>query len=300
MPYYAAEGFSAMNGVLKLRRRVPAIAFVVAAILLFANGGAAQSADQAAKVTGDWASTLSVDGTELHLALHIVAAKDGSLSSTVDSLDQGDYGTATTATAFKDSKLTFAIDAYHVTYEGTLNKDGREIDGSFTQGQSIPLNWKRASAQSGVISTVMGRLSGLQSLPDGAWKTHAGDAAHGEAVNLDEADWQPVAKDGKVGTDAVWLRQTYRVPALLKGYDLTGARIWFHLNANADSPIPEILYFDGRRVAMGDDLEPVAMLENAKPGDTVTVAMKMLHTAKVKSVFGATLRVEAAANRPSP
>jgi alpha-mannosidase len=300
MAYYAAEGFSTMNAAVKLRIRIPAVLLVVAAALLFAKRGAAQSTGDAAKIAGDWASTLSVDGTQLHLALHIVAAKDGSLSSTVDSVDQGDYGTATTATVFKDSKLTFAIDAYHVTYEGTLNKDGSEIDGSLTQGQSFPLNWKRASAQTGVISAVMGRLSGLQALPDGAWKTHAGDVAHGEAVNLDESDWQAVAKDGKVGTDAVWLRQTYKVPALLKGYDLTGARIWFHLNANADSPIPEILYFDGRRVAMGDDLEPVVVFESAKPGDTVTVAMKLLHTTKVKSVFGATLRVEAAASRPSP
>jgi alpha-mannosidase len=289
-----------MNAALKSCSRFSAFLLLLSAILLISNRSAAQAPGDAGRIAGDWAATLSVDGTELHLALHIVAAKDGSLSSTVDSIDQGEFGTATTATAFKDSKLTFAIDQYHVTYEGVLSKDGSEIAGSLTQGQAIPLNWKRASAQSGVFSAVIGRLSGLQALPDGAWKTHAGDVAHGEAVGLDESDWQPVPKDGKVGTDAVWLRQTYRVPAELKGYDLTGAKIWFHLNANADSPIPEILYFDGRRVAMGDDIEPVAMLEHAKPGDTVTVAMKMLHTAKVKSVFGATLRVEAAASRPDP
>src|ERR1700683_3408709 len=130
MAYYAAEGFSTMNAALKLCSRLSAFLLILPAILFFADRGAAQSAENAAKVVGDWASTLSVDGTELHLALHIVAAKDGSLSSTVDSRDQGDYGSLTTATAFKDSKLTFSIDAYHVAYEGTLNKDGGEIEGS--------------------------------------------------------------------------------------------------------------------------------------------------------------------------
>ncbi len=154
--------------------------------------------------------------------MHIFAAKDGSLTTTIDSIDQGDYATPTTSTTFKDGKLTFAIEMYHVTYEGTLKSDGSEIDGKFAQGQEFPLNWKRASEQTGKISAVMGKLSSLQSLPDGAWKTHAGDVAHGEAINLDESDWQPVAKDGKVGTDAIWLRQTYRVPTDLHGYDLTG------------------------------------------------------------------------------
>ena len=44
------------------------------------------------------------------------------------------------------------------------------------------------------VSAVIGRLSRLQSLPDGAWKMHAGDLAHGEAVDLDESGWQPIAQ----------------------------------------------------------------------------------------------------------
>ena len=298
MAYHARWEGSIMKSALKVHSTAAAFLFA-ATTCLFATAATAQNADSA-KVAGDWASTLSVDGTQMHLAMHIAVAPDGSLAATIDSIDQGDYAAPATTTTFKDSKLTFSIEAFHVTYEGTLKSNGSEIEGKFAQGQEFPLNWMRASAQTGTISAVMGKLSSLQSLPDGAWKTHAGDVAHGEAINLDESGWQPLPKDGKVGTDAAWLRQTFRVPADLHGYDLTGARIWFHLNANADSPIPEILYFDGRRVAMGDDLDAVVLFESAKPGDTVTVAMKMLHTAKVKSVFGATLRVEAPASRPDP
>jgi alpha-mannosidase len=47
--------------------------------------------------------------------------------------------------------------------------------------------------------------------------------------------------------------------------------------------MPEILYFNGRRVAMGDDLEPVVLFDKAKPGDKVTVAVKLLHTVDTKS-----------------
>ncbi|MGA7858439.1 MAG: hypothetical protein WCA11_10960, partial [Terracidiphilus sp.] len=38
--------------------------------------------------------------------------------------------------------------------------------------------------------TVIARLSSLSELPDGDWKMHAGDIAHGESLNLDESTWQ--------------------------------------------------------------------------------------------------------------
>ncbi|MGA2219918.1 MAG: alpha-mannosidase, partial [Terracidiphilus sp.] len=125
---------------------------------------------------------------------------------------------------------------------------------------------------------VVERLSNLRVLPDGVWKMHSGDLAHGEAVNVDEAGWQTIEAGKKAPNEAVWFRQTYEVPATLYGYDLTGSRIWFQFHAEANGPMPEILYFNGRRVAMGDDLEPVVLFDQAKPGDKVTVAVKLLHT----------------------
>ena len=147
---------------------------------------------------------------------------------------------------------------------------------------------------------VIDRLSSLRELPDGAWKLHTGDLAHGEAVILDESDWQTMATGSKAPKDAVWFRQTYQIPATLNGYDLTGARIWFQFHAYANGPMPEILYFNGRRVAMGDDLEPVVLFDNAKPGDQVTVAVKLLHTVDDKNFQGATLKIDFPENRPNP
>jgi alpha-mannosidase len=171
---------------------------------------------------------------------------------------------------------------------------------------------ERATAQSAADATkiaatlpaesraVINRLSSLRELPDGAWKLHAGDLAHGEQVNLDESDWQPIANGSKAPKDAVWFRQTYQIPATLNGYDLSGARIWFQFHAYANGPMPEILYFNGRRVAMGDDLEPVVLFDNAKPGDKVTVAVKLLHTVDDKNFRGATLKIDFPEGRPNP
>ncbi len=147
---------------------------------------------------------------------------------------------------------------------------------------------------------VIARLSMLRELPDGQWKMHAGDLAHGEAANLDESGWQTIAPRSKAPNDAAWFRQTYEIPQTLQGYDLTGARIWFEFHAGANGPMPEILYFNGRRVAMGDDLEPIVLFDSARPGEKVTVAVKLLHTVDEKTFMGATLKIDFPENRPNP
>jgi alpha-mannosidase len=166
--------------------------------------------------------------------------------------------------------------------------------------QNVALRDKIVAALPPEAQTVMTRLSSLSELPDGAWKMHSGDMAHGEAIGLDEADWQPIAKEAKAPNDAVWFRQTITVPPTLNGYDLTGARIWFQFHANANGPMPQILYFNGRRVALGDDLEPIVLLDDAKPGDKIVVAVKLLHTVDQKIFRGATMRIEFPASRPNP
>ena len=148
---------------------------------------------------------------------------------------------------------------------------------------------------------VVEQLMDLTQLPAGTWKMHTGDLAHGEAVNLDESGWQEIAAGSKTPADAVWFRQTFQVPETLHGYDLTGARIWFQFHASANGPTSEILYFNGRRVAMGEtDLEPVVLFDDARPGDKVVVAVKLLETDDAKEFRGATLRIYFAENRPNP
>ncbi|HEY2859633.1 MAG TPA: glycoside hydrolase family 38 C-terminal domain-containing protein [Terracidiphilus sp.] len=147
---------------------------------------------------------------------------------------------------------------------------------------------------------VITRLTLLGDLPDGAWKMHAGDIPHGEATDLDDSGWETAKVPGDASNDAVWFRETYTIPDTLYGYDLTGARIWFEFHAEANGPMPEILYFNGRRVALGDDLEPVVLFDSAKPGEKVTVAIKVLHTVDTKHIRPATLKIDFPENRPNP
>jgi alpha-mannosidase len=147
---------------------------------------------------------------------------------------------------------------------------------------------------------VIEKLTALRELPDGQWKMHAGDLAHGEAPNVDDSSWQPIAPKSKAPNDAAWFRQTIEIPQTLEGYDLTGARVWFQFHAGANGPMPQIIYFNGRRAAMGDDLEPIVLFDNARPGEKVTVAVKLLHTVDEKTFMGATLKIDFSENRPSP
>ena len=147
---------------------------------------------------------------------------------------------------------------------------------------------------------VVERLMSLSQLPAGTWKMHEGDLPHGEAVTLDESGWQDAATGAHYSTNAVWFRQTIQLPATLNGYDLTGARIWFQFTADANGSVPEILYFNGRRVALGEDLEPEVLFDDARPGDKVVVAVKLLQTIDVKQFRGATLRADFPESRPNP
>ena len=214
MAYYAREGFSIMNGMMKLRFRIPALLVFAAAILMLHVRATAQTAVETARVAAQVAKVA-----------------------------------------------------------GNLPAESR---------------------------AVIERLTMLQEIPDGTWKMHSGDLAHGEAIDLDESGWQPIVNPSDAPKDAVWFRQTYQVPQTLLGYDLTGSRVWFQFHSYANGPMPQILYFNGRRVAMGDDLEPIVLFDQARPGDKVTIAVKLLHTVDVKQFRGASLAIEFPASRPNP
>ena len=51
---------------------------------------------------------------------------------------------------------------------------------------------------------------------------------------------------------------------------------------------------------MGDDLEPEVLFDDAKPGDKVVVAVKLLATVDTKRFRGTTLRIDFPENRPNP
>lgn len=100
---------------------------------------------QAQDIAGDWLGTLSTAGAELRLVLHITKNPDGSIKATLDSVDQGANGIPVKSVTLNQSKLSLDVAAVHGSYEGTVNKDATQIDGTWTQGQTLLLTFKRAS-----------------------------------------------------------------------------------------------------------------------------------------------------------
>lgn len=169
-----------------------------------------------------------------------------------------------------------------------------------------------AAAQSFTVEHAQAKLSSaseaklhtletLTTLPAEGWRFHAGDLPHGETA--DDSSWPIVQARSQAPNEAVWYRRVIEVPKTLNGYDISGSRITFQFHADANGPMPQIIYFNGRRVALGDDLEPIILFEPARPGDKIDVAVKLLHTVDQKRFRGVTLRIEptaATSTRPNP
>ncbi|MGD0787219.1 MAG: alpha/beta fold hydrolase [Terracidiphilus sp.] len=109
-------------------------------------------------IAGAWQGTLTVGSVQLRQVLHISAAKDGTLTATMDSVDQGAFGIPVSAITLSDSRLKLTLDSIHGVYAGAVNKDATEIDGTWSQGTLLELNFKRAAAPSDIDGIWLGTL----------------------------------------------------------------------------------------------------------------------------------------------
>jgi dienelactone hydrolase len=100
---------------------------------------------RAQDIVGDWQGTLHVGGGELRLVVHITKAADGTLTGTMDSIDQN-VSFPISDISFKDKKLTFEVKSIQGAYEATLADDGSSIKGTWNQGAPLPLELKRTTS----------------------------------------------------------------------------------------------------------------------------------------------------------
>ena len=117
-----------------------AVLLALSLVVVFA---ATQEQTAPVKPEGDWRGTLDAGTAKLDLILHVVR-KDGTLTATLDSPDQGATGLAVDSIAVSGKSLRFEMKSLGADYEGVFSSDGTQIEGEFRQqGQKLPLTFKR-------------------------------------------------------------------------------------------------------------------------------------------------------------
>ena len=95
-------------------------------------------------IEGIWEGKLKVPGTELTIVFNISKNPDGTLTSTMDSPDQGVTGIPVEEVIFKDNTLRLEVKSVGGVYEGKVSEDFLIIEGEWKQsGQTLPLILKR-------------------------------------------------------------------------------------------------------------------------------------------------------------
>ncbi|MER3498700.1 MAG: alpha/beta hydrolase [Chitinophagaceae bacterium] len=87
--------------------------------------------------TGNWQGKLNV-GIELRIVFYFTGNTIDSLSATLDSPDQSAFGIKCGSVVINGSEISVDIAAIGGSFKGTLVND-TTIDGTFTQGNSLPL-----------------------------------------------------------------------------------------------------------------------------------------------------------------
>ena len=100
------------------------------------------STEQQPDIAGDYLGSLG----PLHLKLHILQAADGSLSGTLDSLDQGAMGLQCADFHFDGNALSFAVPIVHGSWKGVVKGTMPTLAGTWDQGSPMPLDFTRETS----------------------------------------------------------------------------------------------------------------------------------------------------------
>lgn len=117
-------------------------AWIVVALVL-CGGASAQD------LSGDWQGALGAGPQQLRLILR-VAKGDGAWKATLASIDQSPDWAATIPVddvTVQGATFEFSIAALRGKYSGTIAADGDSIEGTWSQGQPLPLSLVRATPE---------------------------------------------------------------------------------------------------------------------------------------------------------
>jgi pimeloyl-ACP methyl ester carboxylesterase len=137
--------------------------------------GTARADDKASEkkgVEGSWEGQIKVTPQlSLRITLDLANGKDGTLSGTWGSPDQGAKDLTLESLVYKNGVLTFSAKTAAAAYKGKLNETANEIVGTWSQGgKDFVLNFKRIDP-SNVVVAIPKELAGIW---EGKLKLNAG------------------------------------------------------------------------------------------------------------------------------
>src|SRR5262245_29323992 len=121
--------------------------FLALVILLSWAGSAFAQSQQV--ITGNWEATLAIpSGQKLRLVLKVSSATGGGFKAVMDSLDQpGSNDLYVDSITCEYGAVYFEMKGLQISYSGSMNKDGSEIVGTFTQrGATATLAFRKPGA----------------------------------------------------------------------------------------------------------------------------------------------------------
>lgn len=173
------------RAIFRVRFQLVARMLVVLSILGWMTlRGAAQ---EGPKLAGDYVGAIG----GVHLRLHL-KGDNSALTGTLDSPDQGTSGIPCAEVRLDGVALSFQVPVVQGSWKGTVSADGNTLTGTWTQGQSVPLNFSRdtfvpAAKPSAVDGVWLGSLDvGKQSLR--VQITVKSDAGGHEFCSMDSLD----------------------------------------------------------------------------------------------------------------
>ncbi len=155
-------------------------------------------------------------------------------------------------------------------------------------------------AQSVDREAIFKRLEEATVLPLSPWRFKDGDVVKGEAVGLDDSAWALFPVGGEWSTGPAWFRYRVTLPQTIGGYDIRGARLRLRTRIVGENPVHLTVFFNGEKRAEGNDLDPIILTENARPGDTFVIAVKADVPGGRTWLRAGQLEVEAPPSRPNP
>lgn len=128
-------------------------------------------------ISGTWQGTLGAGPQKLRLILKIGKAASAGWTGTLYSIDQSpdwEAGLPVNSLTLQGSDLKFRVDMVGGSYQGKISSDGACIQGTWTQGPPLPLEFRRAT-------------------PETAWKDPSPHTSQlvkvDEGVTLEVLDW---------------------------------------------------------------------------------------------------------------